>query len=59
MRLVVHKYSQIHKKATFAVHGFSDVGWAPVSGNSSTGGGFGISVGLGNVLGVLFMLRLN
>ena len=35
---------------TLAVRGVLDVGKAPVSGNSSTGGGFGISVGLGNVL---------
>jgi len=43
------------------VRGVSDVGYAPVSSNSSTGGGsrFGISVGRGNVLVfILVMIKL-
>jgi len=35
---------------TLAVRSVSDVGQEPVSGNRSTGGGLGISVGLENVL---------
>ena len=38
------------RAVTLAVLGVSDAGLAPVSANSSTGGGFGISVELGHVL---------
>jgi len=36
--------------AILAVRVVSDVGYSPVIVNTSTRGGFGISVGLGNVL---------
>jgi len=35
---------------SLAARGVSDVAYAPVNGNSSTGREFGISLGLGNVL---------
>ena len=46
-----------HPYVTFAVHGVADVGWALVSGTSSTGGWFGILGGTHEKDCVLFMSR--
>jgi len=50
--------SVFNKNSTLAVRGVSDVDYAPVSGNSSTGGWFGILSGTHEKDCVLFMSRL-